>query len=516
MPRAQATMKTKREAFAGKHMRAIRGVPARFMAPRLIVIACTLFLALFGLLMIYSSSSITALNSSSFGNDPTYFLTHQAINLAVGIVFAVAIASRDYHFWARGKVFVALLAVVVILLGLVETPFAGQDAYGATRWIAVPGFGTLQPSEFAKPVVILATAGVLSRYYEEHSIDLQDLLAQIGVGIALPLLLILIQPDKGTTIIIVVTLVVMAIIAGFSWKIVAVAVLALGVIFGVMSFTQSYSRQRIMTMLNPWEDPYGTGYQLIQGWYAFGSGGLFGVGIGFSHQKYAYLPMAYNDFIFAIVGEECGLVGTVGIIVLFLLLLWASYKIANYAPDMLGRLIACGCSTILVAQLFVNVGGVIGLLPLSGKPVPFLSYGGSSIMSCCILVGLILSVSRSSILPETEHDRARSALRVADGTSERAGGTGVGAVMTRTESRAQAPERTFTVVEGGASARAQARAHAEARAARRASESRSTRDLMDPASRLRRPDTGPQVRTRTQSPHLDQESTGRRRPRRGR
>jgi cell division protein FtsW len=153
-------------------------------------------------------------------------------------------------------------------------------------------------------------------------------------------------------------------------------------------------------------------------------------------------------------------------------------------------------------QLVVNIGGVLGLMPLSGKPVPFLSYGGSSIMSCCILVGLILSVSRSSILPETEHDRARSQLRVADGTAAR-GGTGVGEVMTRSESRAQASAPTFRVVEGGASAHAEVRAHAEARAARRASESRSSRDLMDPASRLRCPDTGPQVRMRTQSPHLN-------------
>lgn len=515
MPSAQATRKQSRETFAGKHMRAIRGVPARFMAPRLIVIACSVFLALFGLLMIYSSSSITALNSASFGNDPTYFLTHQAINLAIGTAMAVVIATRDYHFWARGPVFLALVMLVVLLLLLVETPFAGQDAYGATRWIAVPGFGTLQPSEFAKPVVILAGAGALARYYEEHSIDRQELVLQIGAGIIVPLLLILLQPDKGTTIIIGATLIVMALIAGFSWKVVAGAFVAGAIIFGVYSYLDGYSRQRIITMMNPWEDPYGSGYQLIQGWYAFGSGGLFGVGIGFSHQKYAYLPMAYNDFIFAIVGEECGLVGTIGIVCIFLLLLFASYKIANYAPDLLGRLIACGCSTILVVQLFVNIGGVLGLMPLSGKPVPFLSYGGSSIMSCCILVGLILSVSRSSILPETEHDRARSQLRVADGTAAR-GGTGVGEVMTRSESRAQASAPTFRVVEGGASVHAEVRAHAEARAARRASESRSSRDLMDPASRLRRPDTGPQVRTRTQSPHLNHESTGRRRPRRGR
>lgn len=518
MPSTTATRKARRDAGQKRSERTIMGVPARFMGPRLVLLVCVVFLALFGLLMIYSSSSITAMSSSAYNNDPAYFLKNQARYLAVGVVFAVVIASQDYHLWSRGTIFHVLLAGVGVLLLLVETPFAGQDIYGASRWLSLGGF-SLQPSELAKPVLILAAANIGGRFFEEGSLDRQAALVRFLLFIGLPLGLILLQPDKGTTLIIAITVLVMAAIAGLPRRYI-LGIIAVGLVAVLfMTFKDDYSRQRFMTMIDPWSDPYDSGYQLIQGWYAFGSGGLFGVGIGYSHQKYAYLPMAYNDFIFAIVGEECGLVGTVAVIALFLVMLYASYRIANYAPDLSGRLIACGCSTLLVVQLLVNVGGVLGLIPLSGKPVPFLSYGGSSIISCCMLVGLIFSVSRSSILPVTEHDRRRSRIRVADEPSA-ADADGVGPVMTRSESRLKDAGRGFTVVEGGRSGRAgaadDARAHAAERAARRA-ERRERTDLTDPASRLRRPDTGPVVRTRTASPKLDGRSSGRaRRPRRGR
>ena len=167
-----------------------------------------------------------------------------------------------------------------------------------------------------------------------------------------------------------------------------------------------------MAMLDPWSDPYNNGYQLIQGFYAFGAGGLFGVGIGMSKQKYNYLPFAHNDFIFAVIGEECGVVGTVGMLAGFAVLLWAGYRIAINAPDLAGRLVAMGCSSILVIQMLLNVCGVIGIFPLSGKPIPFVSYGGSSIMSSIMIVGLIFSVSKESRMPLSEYDERRSAWSV--------------------------------------------------------------------------------------------------------
>lgn len=502
--------------------RLILNVPARFMGPRLLLIISVVFLALFGLVMIYSASSVTALYSSEYGNDPAYFAMNQAKALAVGAVIAFVLMKLDYHIWTRGVPFLLLWLAIVILLLLVHTSIAGQDAYGASRWIRLPGM-TLQPSEIAKPFFVIAAATICGQYYEERSIDRTPALLYLALFIALPIVLVFFEPDKGSTIIVMVTLLVMAAVAGLRPRYVF-GIVAVGfVIVAIYSFKDDYAMKRIMAMIHPWDDPTGDSYQMTQGWCAFGSGGLFGVGIGYSHQKYFYLPMAYNDFIYAVVGEECGFVGTVGVILIFLVILYASYKIARFAPDLCGRLVACGCSTLLVVQTLVNVGGVLGIIPLSGKPIPFLSCGGSSALSCCILVGLILSVSHASVLPETEHDRQRAGFRLA-GDDRDDTMTGVGAVTTRSETRASGARRSFTVVEGGrgsaADAHASVRAHAAERAARRAQRSGQDaggRDLMDPVSRLRRPDTGPVVRTRTASPHLDGERSGRsRRPGRGR
>ena len=208
----------------------------------------------------------------------------------------------------------------------------------------------------------------------------------------------------------------------------------------------------------------GSGYQLIQGFYAFGSGGLFGVGIGMSKQKYSYLPMAYNDFIFAVVGEELGLVGTLGMLAAFGVLAWAGFRIARYAPDMCGRLIAAGCTSLIVIQLLVNVCGVLGIMPLSGKPVPFVSYGGSTIISCLMLVGMIVSGSNNTALPETVHDRSRQSWQFADGEEARgpapSASPGISLVRTPTPRSARPRGEAgsgLRMVDGGSRARQQGR-----------------------------------------------------------
>ena len=199
----------------------------------------------------------------------------------------------------------------------------------------------------------------------------------------------------------------MAYLAGVPRRYFKNALIAAGVIVLLFALKDDYSRQRILTVFNPWKDEFGAGYQLIQGFYAFGSGGLFGVGIGMSRQKYFYLPMAHNDFIFAVIGEELGLMGTLGTLFGFAVVVWAGLQIARYAPDLTGRLVAAGCTSMILIQLFVNICGVLGLIPLSGKPIPFISYGGSSIISSLLLVGFIASVSRHSSLPETVFDERR-------------------------------------------------------------------------------------------------------------
>lgn len=440
----------------------ILGVPERFMKPRLVLIAVVVILTCFGFLMVYSASSITSLTLDALGNDPAYYLKRQLAFAAAGTGFAVFIATRDYHLW--GKTLVRIIWILTIgLLLLIFLPIAGSDAYGATRWIAIGPF-TLQPSEFAKITIILVAADLAERYYDEQAMDFQEFVKSLAVFVGVPLVLILLQPDKGSTMIIAATLIVMAYLAGMDrrWILLVIGVGVVGVI--VLSLKDDYSRARIVTMFDPWSDPTGSGYQLIQGFYAFGSGGLFGVGLGMSKQKYSYLPMAYNDFIFAVVGEELGLVGTLGVLAAFGVLAWAGFRIARYAPDMCGRLIAAGCTSLIVIQLLVNVCGVLGIMPLSGKPVPFVSYGGSTIMSCLMLVGMIVSVSNNSALPETVHDRSRQSWQFADGEEARgpapSASPGISLVRTPTPRSARPRGEAgsgLRMVDGGSRARQQGR-----------------------------------------------------------
>ncbi|MDO4797744.1 MAG: FtsW/RodA/SpoVE family cell cycle protein [Coriobacteriales bacterium] len=395
-----------------KQRREADQVPARIAMPRIVFAVTAFGLVLFGLLMIYSSSSIIGLTGPEYGNDPAYFLIKQLMFVGAGTVLAIALAVFDYHRLTDGLLKV-MWVVTVLLLLLVYTRAAGQETYGATRWIQIGSF-TLQPSEFAKITILLVGARICEEYYGNGSLDAKQAIKLAGIGLVVPLILILRQPDKGTTGVLLLTLIVMCYLSGVSGRIIA-AIAVVGLVCALAyAFKDDYARARILTVLDPFRDPFGEGYQLIQGLYAFGSGGITGVGLGFSRQKYNYLPMAHNDFIFAVIGEELGLLGTVGVLVAFGVLLWAGLKIAENAPDLTGRLIAAGCTSLIIIQLLLNVSGVVGIFPLSGKPVPFISYGGSSVLSCLLLVGLVMSVSIRSTLPETAHDRRRAQLRTTD------------------------------------------------------------------------------------------------------
>ena len=479
-------------------------VPERFMRPRIVLVTVTAILVCFGLLMIYSASSVTCLNSSACDYDPAYYLKKQLLYAILGIVIAVALAHADYHWLTRDHLVVVMVAIVVALV-LVFVPGFSNSTYGASRWIKLGGF-QLQPSEFAKVAIITVAAALAQRYYVDGDLDKSELVKYVCAGIVLPLGLILIQPDKGSTAIIAVTLVLMLYVAGFNPAVLGLALVSGVLVLAVLSFTQDYALSRITTFLDPWADELGESYQLIQGYYAFGSGGIFGVGIGFSKQKYSYLPMAHNDFIFAVIGEECGLVGTLGVVVCFALFAWAGFRIAKYAPDLAGRLIACGCTSLIIIQMLINICGVMGLIPLSGKPLPFLSYGGSSIMACLMFVGMLVCVSRNSALPETEHDVRRGTMTVREG--QESGDPGLSFVGEATprsargsqaygtgaaRGRSQAPAAGgFTVVDGGRDRRSGASSAGERAARRTSSAGRAGErpygriDLnADPASRLR-------------------------------
>lgn len=411
--RAQQPRTSRQKSSEGSQAKGRFGaIPERFMQPRLVLLVSTAILVCFGLVMIYSASSISAMTSEDMGYNPFYYVQRQLGFAAAGVALAFIVSRIDYRAVVRNFQ-VPIWIVTFGMLAIIFTPIAGADAYGATRWISIGPF-SFQPSEFAKITILISVSYLAQQYFIDQTIDQMEFFKKFAIAALAPLVLILAQPDKGSTLIIVGTLLVIGYLADVDRRVLATIAVAGFIGFAFLSLKDDYSRARVMTMLNPWADYYGAGYQLAQGFYAFGSGGIFGVGFGFSRQKYSYLPMAHNDFIFAVIGEELGFIGVLGLLAVFGALVWAGFKIARYAPDLTGRLIAAGCTSMFIIQAFVNIGGVLGLLPLSGKPLPFISYGGSTIMSSILMVGLLMSVSRQSRLPETEYDRQRASWSMAE------------------------------------------------------------------------------------------------------
>lgn len=411
--RAQQSRTSRQKSSEGSQAKGRFGaIPERFMQPRLVLLVSTAILVCFGLVMIYSASSISAMTSEDMGYNPFYYVQRQLGFAAAGVALAFIVSRIDYRAVVR-NLQVPIWIVTIGMLAIIFTPIAGADAYGATRWISIGPF-SFQPSEFAKITILISVSYLAQQYFIDQTIDQMEFFKKFAIAALVPLVLILAQPDKGSTLIIVGTLLVIGYLADVDRRVLATIAVAGFIGFAFLSLKDDYSRARVVTMLNPWADYYGAGYQLAQGFYAFGSGGIFGVGFGFSRQKYSYLPMAHNDFIFAVIGEELGFIGVLGLLAVFGALVWAGFKIARYAPDLTGRLIAAGCTSMFIIQAFVNIGGVLGLLPLSGKPLPFISYGGSTIMSSILMVGLLMSVSRQSRLPETEYDRQRASWSMAE------------------------------------------------------------------------------------------------------
>jgi cell division protein FtsW len=290
----------------------------------------------------------------------------------------------------------------------------GSDALGARRWIDL-GFTTLQPSEFTKIALIMVLAHLVDRCRNYGYTN--ALIVVMVVACAIPIGLIVVEPDLGTTIIAVFGILAVLWFGGVPKRVVVVLALGLVVLAILAIFGSGFRQSRITSWLDPWSDPQGRGYQLLNSYYAFGGGGVFGVGLGLSRQKFSWLPQSENDFIFAIVGEELGLVGALIVVLLFVGLVFMALKIAQSAPDSFGAMLA-GASGILIGlQAFLNMLCVVGALPITGKPLPFFSAGGSSIITTMILVGLILSVSLRSTEANV-HDFRREQFTVVRGSSQ--------------------------------------------------------------------------------------------------
>ncbi len=345
----------------------------------------TLLLVVIGLVMMFSASYARAYAKT--GNSAYYF-TRQAIFAVIGIAAMLVISRMNYQLWRM--VSLPMLAVSVVLLILVA--LFGAEENGAKRWFEIAGI-TFQPSEIAKLAVILSFATLISGYREKMETFRYGVLPFAGILVVLILLLVL-EPHLSGIVIIGCIGAVMMFLGGTRFRWFAVAVAAAAVFALVYLKFMGYANDRITAWRDPFADATDTSYQILQSLYAIGSGGLLGLGLGHSRQKYLYLPEEHNDYIFAIICEELGFVGATLIIVLFMLLILRGYWIALHARDRFGSLIVAGITTLLALQVFFNIGVVTNFLPATGISLPFFSYGGTALLMQLAEMGIVLNVSR--------------------------------------------------------------------------------------------------------------------------
>ncbi len=376
--------------------------------PRTVLMLVVLGLTLLGFVMIYSASSISAIAEQE---DASSYLIDQLVFAIIGLAGAFVLWKvLPYRLW-QGPLLWLFWGVCVFLLIL--TAIMGTTALGAQRWVSIGPF-SLQPAEFAKIAFILMTAYLFNEF-QAGTYDLKHFVIAVFLLVVAPIaLLYFSQSDLGTTAIIALGIIGVMWFGEVPVRYVVLVVLALLLFAVIAIFTSGYRTDR-MLYLNPWadgQDGYGAGYQIIHSFYAFAEGGIFGVGLGNSREKYLYIPESETDFIFAIIGEELGMVGALAVIAAFLVLLWAGLRIARSCRDRYGRMVAGALTIMLVFQAFLNIGCVIGVFPTTGKPLPFISSGGSSLIATFMMIGIILSVSDSGKLDKREREKRRDNLRV--------------------------------------------------------------------------------------------------------
>lgn len=361
----------------------------------LTLFACVLALAAIGLVMVYSASSIVAYDRL---DDSAYFLKRQAVWIALGL--AAMWLARSIHYQRLQSLTVPLLLLAALMMILVLIPGVGRVAGGARRWITA-GPLSFQPVEVAKLALVL----YLTRFVTRRGLGVRNLqrgvlppLAIAGVLVVLALR----QPDMGSALVLGAIVMVALFLGGARMIHLGLVVSAALPLLAIAVAVAQYRLQRVLAFLNPWRDPQGSGFHIIQSLLAFGSGGIFGVGLGGSRQKFFYLPESHTDFIYAILGEELGLLGTLGLLALFALFTYRGCRIARAAPDRYGALLAAGITASIAGQALLNMGVATGVLPVTGIPLPFISSGGSSLAVTMMQIGILLNISQYA------HDGASS------------------------------------------------------------------------------------------------------------
>jgi cell division protein FtsW len=355
----------------------------------LILFFCTLILAVLGAVMVFSATSVTAVASARFGNDTAYFFKRQVLFLVLGASLAVLLTRIDYDFYRR-RIWLILAATFVLLL-LVFVPGVRHTANGASRWINLRAF-TFQPSELAKFVLLAFAAYAIDRKGENPKEGLKvflPVLSVMGVFVAV----ILKEPDFGMAVVIVVSFMALLFIAGFPWKLLAglLGAGAAGVAFLIA--TKPYRMARLQAFIDPFSQAQAAGYQVVQSLIAFSNGGLLGTGIGSGRQKLFYLPEMHTDYIFSVIGEELGFAGVVAVGACFLTMVWVGFRIARRARDLFGRYLAIGLSSVIGIQALMNMMVGLKMLPPKGMVLPFLSYGGSSLILHLAAMGVLINIS---------------------------------------------------------------------------------------------------------------------------
>lgn len=352
-----------------------------------ILLIAVIIISLFGTLMIYSSSYVWA--EYKF-NDPYKYLKSQSVFLILGYIVMFIVSKFPYQNYK--KLSNIIFFICLGMLTLVLIPGIGTVRNGSRSWFGIGGLG-VQPSEFTKLGLIIFT----SKYLENNNKDLKDIkkgvLPILGV-LFLVFALIMLEPDFGTGVVIVMTIIVLLFVSGVKMNFfIKIGVLGLlGVV--VLVIIAPYRMERIISFINPWSDPLGSGFQIIQSLYAIGPGGLLGLGFGNSVQKHFYLPEPQTDFIFSIISEEFGFLGVVIVASLFITIIYSGFKIAMNCEDKFGKYLAFGITFGLAFQTMLNLMVVVGLIPVTGVTLPFLSYGGSSLLISLTSMGILLNISK--------------------------------------------------------------------------------------------------------------------------
>ena len=354
---------------------------------RISIILILLILLSIGVVMIYSSSSIYAWNNRG---DSFFYLKRHLVYLFFGFILMFISMTVDHRILRKSAKPLFLISLLLLLLSLV--PGFSREAAGAKRWIKIGSFG-FQPSELIKVTFIIYLADFISRREKIVNNFSHGLLPSL-IALSAPLLLILLQPDLGAAISLVCVAAIMLFCAGISYNYFLLAALVCLPMLYFLVFSVPYRRARILSFLNPWADPKGSGFQIIQSQIALGSGGLFGQGLGQGKQKLFYLPAAHTDFIFSVIGEEMGIVGAIIVVLLFILLIWHMIKLLRSNTDDFFRFLSIGVVSLISLQVVINIGVSIGMFPTKGLPLPFISYGGSSLVFNMAAIGLLLNASR--------------------------------------------------------------------------------------------------------------------------